>query len=167
MDSATLTGAAGQHRAGRRGRRGGGAGGPGAQAGWLRAAARTAPGAVGSNGREAAVTGGCDRRDLLHAGTARRRLTENATCASDGTACRTRRLKSWNRRNPSTRRAACLQLGCKRRSRRGSSWPCNLASPLSPDRLRGRRFCSGGWVGRRGSGADGRSPSAGGRAVRA
>jgi catechol 2,3-dioxygenase-like lactoylglutathione lyase family enzyme len=60
-------GAAGQHRVRRRGRRGGGPGGAGARAGRLRAAARTASGAVGSDGRKAAVAGGCDRRDLVRA----------------------------------------------------------------------------------------------------
>ena len=45
--------------------RGGGSGDTGARASWLRAAAPTARGAVGSNGGQAAITGGCDRRDLV------------------------------------------------------------------------------------------------------
>ena len=46
-----------------------------ARAGRLRAAARSARGAVGSDGGQAAVAGGCDRRDLLRACAARPGLT--------------------------------------------------------------------------------------------
>ena len=68
-------GAAGQHRVRRRGRRGGGSGGTGARASRLRATAPTAGVAVGSNGRQAAVTGRRDRRDLVRPCAARPRLT--------------------------------------------------------------------------------------------
>ena len=50
-----------------------------AQAGRLRTAAPTARGAVGSDGSQAAVTGGRDRRNLLRACAPRPALTEGRT----------------------------------------------------------------------------------------
>ena len=68
-------GAAGQHRVRRRGRNGGGPGDTGTRAGRLRAVAPTARGAVGSDGGQAAVIGGRDRRDLVRPCAARPGLT--------------------------------------------------------------------------------------------
>jgi hypothetical protein len=57
------------------------------------------PGAVGSDGREAAVARGCDRRDLIHAGAARRGLTQAATRSLTRRASRTLWLESRKRGN--------------------------------------------------------------------
>src|SRR5437764_7335898 len=97
-------GAADQYRVRRRERRISRPCGTRASASWIRAAARTTRGAVGSNGGKTAVTGGRDYRDLVHPHVPRPRLTGAATCIVDATSIAKAAARVSDARTPGSRR---------------------------------------------------------------